>query len=503
MTVDGDNVDLNEESNLERREDKDKSASTGWTGILILAGVATTFGASLPVGYNIGVVNTPAEIIKQFCNESFHSRYDVTLTESSLSILWSSIVSIFIIGGVTGSCLGALVADNFGRKGGIILTNGVALLASVFFISSFPSNSVEMLLIGRLLVGLSGGLATSIIPMYLIELAPIKVRGSMGVLCPLGVTFGVLVGQIMSLNMILGKPGEWHYLLALYGILIILFTPFIVLLPESPKYLLAVKKDYDAAIKSLCRTRQKPAYEISSDISDLRGEVGENNSDDKWGLLQVVRSAELRLALLLVCLMQAGQQTSGINAVFYYSNSIFIKANLSESAAELATIGAGVVNCVMAILAIPLMARCGRRPLAIVSTASATVCLVCLCITIRLIDSVTWMPKLCIAAVLLYVLFYGLGLGPIPYFIASELFEVGPRPAAMALGSLCNWAGNFLVGMTFPLLQSSIGPYSFLLFATSTGCLCLFIKFFLPETKGKSPVEVALQFRGGFRVARA
>lgn len=62
------------------------------------------------------------------------------------------------------------------------------------------------------------------------------------------------------------------------------------------------------------------------------------------------------------------------------------------------------------------------------------------------------------------------------FLFVPELFEVGPRPAAMALGSLSNWAGNFLVGMTFPLLQSSIGPYSFLLFATSTGCLCLFIK---------------------------
>lgn len=105
------------------------------------------------------------------------------------------------------------------------------------------------------------------------------------------------------------------------------------------------------------------------------------------------------------------------------------------------------------------------------------------------------MPIICIIAVLSYVLFYGLGLGPIPYFIGSgksffiltknnynaviyftELFEVGPRPAAMALGSLCNWGGNFLVGMTFPSLQASIGAYSFLLFALSTGLLFIFLR---------------------------
>jgi len=78
------------------------------------------------------------------------------------------------------------------------------------------------------------------------------------------------------------------------------------------------------------------------------------------------------------------------------------------------------------------------------------------------------MPWLCTVAVLAYVIFYGIGLGPIPYFIGSELFDIGPRPAAMSLGSVFNWGGNFLVGMMFPLLQAAIGPYVFLIFAGST-----------------------------------
>lgn len=78
------------------------------------------------------------------------------------------------------------------------------------------------------------------------------------------------------------------------------------------------------------------------------------------------------------------------------------------------------------------------------------------------------MPWLCTVAVLAYVIFYGIGLGPIPFFIGSELFDVGPRPAAMSLGSVFNWGGNFLVGMMFPSLQAAIGPYVFLVFAGST-----------------------------------
>jgi len=84
------------------------------------------------------------------------------------------------------------------------------------------------------------------------------------------------------------------------------------------------------------------------------------------------------------------------------------------------------------------------------------------------------MPWLSTTMVLAYVVFYGIGLGPIPFFIGSELFDVGPRPAAVSLGSVFNWGGNFLVGMMFPSLQDAIGPYVFLVFV---GCILILVQF--------------------------
>lgn len=86
------------------------------------------------------------------------------------------------------------------------------------------------------------------------------------------------------------------------------------------------------------------------------------------------------------------------------------------------------------------------------------------------------MPFICILAVLSYVLCYGIGLGPIPYFIGSELFEVGPRPSAMALGSMANWGGNFVVGLSFPAMQDAIGAGSFFIFAIITIALFIFVR---------------------------
>ena len=86
------------------------------------------------------------------------------------------------------------------------------------------------------------------------------------------------------------------------------------------------------------------------------------------------------------------------------------------------------------------------------------------------------MKYVCIGAVLAFVLFYGIGLGPIPYFIGSELFDVGPRSAAMSVGSVCNWGGNFIVGMTFTIMQKYLNSYSFLVFAGCILALSLFCR---------------------------
>lgn len=86
------------------------------------------------------------------------------------------------------------------------------------------------------------------------------------------------------------------------------------------------------------------------------------------------------------------------------------------------------------------------------------------------------MPWVCMIAVLNYVLFYGVGLGPIPFFIGSEIFEVAPRPAAMALGSVSNWGGNLMVGLLFPSLADILGPFTFLIFVAFMLLVATFVR---------------------------
>ncbi|XP_013180702.1 PREDICTED: solute carrier family 2, facilitated glucose transporter member 3-like isoform X1 [Papilio xuthus] len=476
----------------------------GWSFFLVLAGVVTTIGLSLPVGYNIGVVNTPAEILKTFCNESFVSRYNLPLDEAWLNILWSSVVSAFIVGGCTGSILGSVLADKLGRKNASIATSCLFLAGAVLFLLCRAANSVEMLVLGRLLVGLAGGLTTSIVPMYLTELSPPSLTGAMGVACPMGVNVGVLVGQVMGLNFLLGGVEDWPYLLSVYAVLVIICLPLLYILPESPKYLYIVKKNEIAAMKQLSRLRGVSSSILSEDVETMReerraAEAAATSGERAWSMARLAADTRLRLPLLLVCSTQAGQQTSGINAVFYYSQTIFMQAGLSVMSAQYATIGCGFINVCTAALMPYLLPRKGRRPLLLGSALCATLCLATLAAAMNAIELVSWMPYVCTVAVLLYVLVYGFGLGPIPYFIASEMFEVGPRPAAMAWGSLANWGGNFLVGLCFPTMRHLIGAYSFLIFSIITGALFLFVRKYFPETRSSTPAQVTERCSQGLR----
>nr|XP_012234810.1 PREDICTED: solute carrier family 2, facilitated glucose transporter member 1-like isoform X2 [Linepithema humile] len=490
---------LTSESRKSEHNDAHNVDSGGWTPLLVLGGATCCLGSALPAGYNIGVMNNPAHLMQSFCNDSVRERHSVQLSNHELQILWSTIVSIFLIGGVSGSLVASWLSDRFGRKGALCVGNICGIVGAILFLLVRTANSIELFLLGRIIVGLSGGLATSLLPMYMTEIAPLKLRGAVGVLCQLGITCGVLVGQIAGLETVLGTPESWHIMLAAFSPLCVAALLLTIVLPESPKYLYIIKGEQGKALKELSRLRNMNILHQQNEITSLQEELAMKSTSSTWNITRVLNEPTVRLPLFLVCLMQFGQQISGINAVFYYSNTIFLGAGLGITGAQYATLGTGVANIVMAIVSVPVMLLFSRRKVLFLSCYLCIGCLVALCISIALIDALSFMPWLCTVAVLAYVVFYGIGLGPIPFFIGSELFDVGPRPAAMSLGSMFNWGGNFLVGMMFPSLQAVIGPYVFLVFATCTLILVQINQVYLPETRGRSTTDIAASMTKGFK----
>lgn len=478
----------------------ERSAPGGWTITLALAGVTCCLGSAVPAGFNIGVLNNAAHLVGGFCNESVRERYGVEVSENGLKIIWSTVVSIFLIGGAVGSFLASWVADKYGRKGGLCAGNIFGIIGAGMFFLVRKLNSIELLLAGRLLSGLSGGFATCIVPMYMAEIAPLRLRGAVGVLCQLGLTCGVFLGQIAGLNTVLGTENSWHYMLGAFAPLCLYALVLTsIVLPESPKYLFIIRDQKQKALDELSRIRNMDVMLLQAEISSLQQEVEMKTTAEPWTIRRILKDPALHLPLFLVCMIQFGQQMSGINVVFYYSNAIFVDAGLGITGAQYATLGTGAANIAMALASVPMMSSLNRRGVLLSSIYLCLGCLIVLCISIKLSHLSSSVPIICTVAILAYVTFYGIGLGPIPYFIGSELFDVGPRPAAMALGSVFNWGGNFLVGMLFPTLENLMGAYTFLIFVVALLLLAQIVRIYLPETRGKDTIDVTASISHGFR----
>ncbi|EDW85589.1 uncharacterized protein Dwil_GK23076 [Drosophila willistoni] len=469
-----------------------------WGKLLILVAFATTIGGAVPTGYCIGVINAPSKLMKNWCNQTLHDKYGSDLSVSSLDLLWSSIVSIFLVGGAIGSLGGAGVANKFGRKACFLICGVLFTIGAVLFFLCRAASSVEMLVIGRFIVGLASGLVTATLPMYLSEVAPLSARGTLGVFCAVGVTGGVVVGQICSLVNVFGTEDLWHYALTAYMLLIVAcYLPSFVF-PESPKFLYIVKGDHAAARRELTRLRGLNDDDlISQEIAEMEAEA--NAKVQSSSFCDVLRDPNFLLPIFIVCCFHGGQQLSGINAIFYYSVSIFEKAGLSTVNAQWANLAAGGLNLMISLLGPMLMAYCNRRTLMMFSCGLCSIFLFTITFVLYYIDFVSWFAAACIFCIMGYIFFYQFGLGPIPYFIGAELFEVAPRPVAMSMGSLASWTCNFVIGISFPSLQNAWGAFVFLPFSITCVLLCLLTKFYLPETRGRDPSEVAPLVSKGFR----
>ncbi|KAH8372990.1 hypothetical protein KR009_009610 [Drosophila setifemur] len=497
------------------------SRINGWTPLLLFICLMVTLGTTVPVGYFFGVLNAPAEIIKTWCRDILASEYDTIASDGQLDILWTSIVSIYLIGGICGSCFSALCSDKYGRKGCLMISCVLLVISGILFTWCREAKSLEMLMTGRFLGGIASALIFTAQPMYLLEAAPSELKGSVGVFTCIGVTGGILLAQVFTLGHLLGNERLWPYALSAYSLLVMATMLVLWWFPESPRWLYLHKNDSAASERALQRLRGRDSEEeVQRELLEMKDTMGAKaTTEAPSSLCSVLRNRELRMPLLLVCSFQATQQLSGVNAVgqtrsyssvlliilclplqiFFYSLAILTDAGFSAGAATWLNLGIGCFNLCTSLLGPLLIHKFPRRPLMMLSCFICALSLFAMSFGLFYLNSSdsTVLTYFCAGFILAFILGFQLGLGPIAYFIGSELLEDSPRPVAMSMGSLFSWIGNFLVGMCFPLLQSVCSSFAFL----PCMCVCIYCLLltwrYLPETRGREPKDVkALMSQG-------
>ncbi|XP_033958293.1 solute carrier family 2, facilitated glucose transporter member 3 [Pseudochaenichthys georgianus] len=458
--------------------------------LYLLFSVSTAVIGSLQFGYNTGVINAPEQKLRRFFQNVSMERYGEPFSPGTNTMVWSFAVAIFSVGGMVGSFSVGAVVTKFGRRKSMLLANILAIIGGGFMGLSGLARSYEMVIVGRLIIGVFCGLCTGLTPMYVGEIAPTALRGAFGTLHQLGVVIGILVAQIFGLEFLLGSDLLWPLLLALTILPAIVQSILLPFCPESPRYLLIVLNQEEEARKAMVRLRG--CEDVSDDINEMKEEGMKMALEKKVTIPELFRSPNYRQPIIIAIILQLSQQLSGINAVFYYSTGIFDTAGVTQPI--YATIGAGVVNTVFTVVSLFLVERAGRRTLHLIGLAGMAFFALIMTISLVLVKANPSLSYLAIVAVFGFVASFEMGPGPIPWFIVAELFSQGPRPAAMAVSGLSNWTANFLVGLGFPKLEELCGPYVFIIFMVLLILFFIFTFLRVPETRGRTFDDIAQGF---------
>ena len=431
--------------------------------ILILAVFVAISG--LLFGFDTGTLTGAILFIKKQFNLSLHQHQFV--------------VAVALLGGVVGALISGYFADTYGRKKVLIAALFLFIIGALTTASAYL---LPKLIVGRLLTGFAIGTFFVTAPTYVSEIAPPKSRGFMVTTIQLFVTVGILAAFIAN-YFIANFDQGWRYMFSIAALIAIIQAVALFFFPESPRFLVLSKKSRKA-LKVLQKTHDKKSAE--TELAKIKKVITRKKVH-----IKELFSPKFRLAFIIALLLNIFQQITGINAIIYYAPTLFQMSGFSNTTtALLATMGLGIVNFLMTLVAIFLVDKVGRKP--ILDTGLALMAFAMFGMGVSFyFHTIPSIHILLFIFTLLFVGAFALSMGPMTWLISSEILPTSMRGKAMSLVTAANWGFNFLVSCTFLTLAHSMGSTAvFVIFGFISIIGLLFFHKAVPETKNKVLEEI-------------
>lgn len=406
------------------------------------------------------------------------------LGEAVTPIQESWITALLYLGAAIGPLFIGKAADSFGRKKSLIILS-LPMIAS-FVILAFATN-ITFFYIARFALGLGVGSTFSVLPLYLGEITENHNRGKFGCIMAVFITLGILypfvVGSLLSLKL-------FSISCALPLMLFLIF--FTLFIPDSPIFLISINSEKEA-MESLRRFRNKSNGQIQKELSEMSREI-EKDKVQKGGIKDLFKVPNLRNGLVVSLGLIILQQFAGINAVLSFMGQIF-DASGSDMSTYMSTILIGLIQVASTILTSATVEKLGRKPLLLVSSIGSCSSILIIGLYFYLkkskiynVESLFWLPVVCL---MIYIISFNVGLGPLPWTIVSEIFPPNVKSEAAALTAFVCFLASFVVTLGFPTMAQSFGmAQCFWLFGFCCILGSIFIYAAVPETKGKTLSEI-------------
>ncbi|KAG0712649.1 Facilitated trehalose transporter Tret1 [Chionoecetes opilio] len=443
-----------------------------------VAALSATLGA-MALGTVLGFSSPAGAQLK--ANSTSHDSLHLTTQQISL---FSSLMNV---GALMGGPVGGLCLNALGRRG--------TMLASVLpFIAGWLlivfAQNFAMLVAGRMVTGLCAGVTSITVPTYIAEFSSADIRGTLGSSFQLMVTLGVLYSYVLGAVL-----PSWRWLAGLSLAPVSVYCVLMLFAKESPSYLL-LKGQEERAAAALQHFRGKE-HHIQTELDGMRAAVEERRRN-KASLKDLLKPYVLKPLFISFGLMFF-QQFTGVNGLLFNLTNIFQSAG-SSIPDDISSIVVGVVQVAATFLATVLMDRAGRKLLLIVSSSVMALSLVALgeffylksedAVWAR--DSLGWLP---LVSLMVYVLAFSIGYGPIPWLMMGELFSPDVKELAAGQATMLNWTLSFVVTFIFTPMQLSLGDAGvYWLFSALCVLNLVFCVSVVPETKGKTLGEISALF---------
>lgn len=410
--------------------------------------------------------------------------------DKKLQLLWGSsdgfhgvvVMGMALWGTVVGAIFGGIPTDKIGRKNTLIW---IGILYSISAIGSAFANDPITFAAMRFIGGLGVGASTIAAPAYISEVAPAKDRGRLVGFYQFMLVFGILMAFLS--NYMLSGIGEndWRWMMGVEAFPALIYTLFVCTVPKSPRWLLTKNRTEEAGriLNSI-----NPALSIETLKADMEYEL------DQGSASETIFMKKYRFPLSLAFLIAFFNQFSGINAFLYYAPRIFGEAGLGESTALLSSIGIGVINFVFTFVGIFLIDRLGRKQLMYFGSVGYIISLSLVATAFFL----GWQGMAVPIFLFMFIASHAIGQGAVIWVFISEIFPNHLRSSGQAFGSSTHWVLAAIIPSAVPFLFSWIGPGPvFAFFAFMMVLQLVFVRFMMPETKGKSLEELGKELSTG------
>lgn len=425
------------------------------------------FGA-LVVGLNMGGISGAIDIIEQ---------------EFSLSALAKGFVaSALMVGCLVGALVGGGMSDRYGRKPMLFIS--ALLLAISAGGCALLSHGATALVVFRFVGGLGVGILSAVIPTYITEISPARLRGTFVSFYQLFVVIGILVAYVSNYYFA-PMTASWHLMLGLPLIFALVDILLLLVLPESPRWLvqMGLAEEAEQAISRYGFDEQEREAILNS----------ANQKKEKGAKFSELFKGKIGKVVFLGSMLAFFQQITGINVVINYAPGILGSLGIAGSDPLLQTIYIGAANLLFTVIALWLCDKFGRKTLLLWGCAG-------LVVSLGYITYAFSIPNPneigILVAIVAYIAFFALSLSPLMFVVTSEMYPSYIRGTAMALSTGISWACAFLCVQFYPWLESTLGTnVAFGIFAALCLAAGLFIYFCIPETKGKSLEEIEKELK--------